>query len=287
MPDYTKPDYTEELVYAESEDGILHAGIVIRPASARAKPIAVTWIHGHTGRFYEPHAIRIGRALATAGYTFVAGNNRGHDLGANVRSRDGAITLAGALWERFEESPRDVAGWISFTASLGFPGVALLGHSLGSLKVAYYQAQRQDQRVLGLIAASPPVPATRPDPEVLALAEKMEAEGRALEVLGLGRPGTRLFSAQAYLSRRRAHSDVYGFFTSDSAVGKIRCPILAFLGTEEPTIGTAPDLETIRRNAVAAPRVTTAMIDGADHVYRDREAEVAKLIAEWTGTLAV
>ncbi len=56
----------------------------------------------------------------------------------------------GGGWERFDESPRDVAAWVGFAVDLGFEGVALLGHSLGALKVCYYQALRQDPRVAGL-----------------------------------------------------------------------------------------------------------------------------------------
>lgn len=143
---------TEELVYVETADGVLLEGAVIRPAGPEPRPPAIVWVHGLTGRFYSPMSVTIGRELAGRGFVFVTGNNRGHDFGTLVRRR-GQPVLAGGGWERFEESPYDVAAWTGYAAGLGGRGVVLLGHSLGALKVAYYQAERQDR-------SSPPAPAS-------------------------------------------------------------------------------------------------------------------------------
>jgi hypothetical protein len=51
-------------------------------------------------------------------------------------------------------------------------------------------------------------------------------------------------------------------------------------------IGTEADLATLKRNATGAPRVDTAMIEGADHVYTGRELVVANVLVKWLGTLA-
>jgi len=45
------------------------------------------------------------------------------------------------------------------------------------------------------------------------------------------------------------------------------------------------DLEIIRRNATAAPRVDTRMFEGADHSYNGHTSEVGAAIAEWVDTL--
>ena len=67
-----------------------------------------------------------------------------------------------------------------------FRGVLLAGHSLGALKVGHYQALRQDSRVLGIVAASPPVAASRVDPALLAIAERLVADGQGDELLPWG-----------------------------------------------------------------------------------------------------
>jgi pimeloyl-ACP methyl ester carboxylesterase len=279
--------YSEELVYTDTADGLTLEGAVIRPTTAPARPVAVVWVHGLTGRFYAKSSILTGRDLAAEGYTFVSGNNRVHDFGARIMRKGGEPLLAGGGWERFDESPHDVDAWITCVAALGFERVVVLGHSLGALKVAHYQALRQDPRIAGLIAAPPPIQAARFDPEMRKLAERMEAEGRGQDLLpwGSSRAGAGTHSAATFLNRVRTGLDQYGLDAPDPAIGKVRCPVLAFFGTVQDT-GTEVDLEMIRRNARAAERVDIAIIDGADHVYTGRESAVARVIANWLATLA-
>jgi len=280
-------DHMERLVYTYSEDAILLEGVVIEPTGAQAKPVALVWVHGLTGKFYTPTTIDMGRALASRGYSLVAGNNRGHDFGAVLYTREGKSILAGSGWEAFDECPRDIAAWIAFTAGLGYKGVALAGHSLGALKVAYYQAERQDPRVLGLIAASAPRQAARHNPDMVALAEKMVVSGRGQDLLPMGpsRAGAYTLSAQTLLNRVRTGLDVYGFDTPNAAISRLSCPILALYGTREEATGGAAELEAIRGNATASPRVETRLIEGADHSYHGHQREVAAAIADWMATL--
>src|SRR5436190_15814839 len=92
--------HSERLVYTETEDGHVLEGAQFSPAQEHAQAKVVVWMHGFTGHFYEQHTVRIGRRLADRGHTFVTGNNRGHDLGANVHRLDGGAALqAGAWWE--------------------------------------------------------------------------------------------------------------------------------------------------------------------------------------------
>ena len=279
--------YTEELVRIESEDGLGMEGAVIRPVGA-VKPVPIVWMHGLTGKFYERHALAIGRALASKGYLFVTGNNRGHDFGTVYNREDGSKLIAGGGWERFDESPRDLAAWIGFTVGLGFPGVALLGHSLGAMKVGYYQGTRCDPRVVGLIAASPPVRGVgRGDPSLVARADAMIAEGRGQDLLpwGISRAGGTTMSAHTYVSRVRAPGDVYGIDLAQPAIANVTCPLLAFYGTDEEWVGGAADLELIRSRAVNAARVDTFLIEGADHSYLGHWPEVAERLAAWVDTL--
>ncbi|MDA8218426.1 MAG: alpha/beta fold hydrolase, partial [Dehalococcoidales bacterium] len=216
--------YAEELVYAETEDGLILEGVVISPASKPAQSVPIVWIHGLAGKFYSPLVVKAGRELAAAGHTVIAGNNRGHDFGTTLLQTNGRVKLGGGGWERFEESPLDVAAWLDFATSLGFKRAVLLGHSLGSLKVTYYQAQRQDERVHGLITASPPVRAGRVRPELLATAQEMVAAGRSQDLLpwGISPVGGGTFSARAYLNRAQVNLDVFGVDTANPAVCQIR-----------------------------------------------------------------
>jgi hypothetical protein len=102
---------------------------------------------------------------------------------------------------------------------------------------------------------------------------------------GSARGGAGTHSAATFLNRVRTGLDQYGLDDPDPAIGKVRCPVLAFFGTERAT-GTAADLELIRRNAKTAERVDTAMIEGANHLYTDRESAVAHLLLNWLESIA-
>jgi pimeloyl-ACP methyl ester carboxylesterase len=279
--------YEEELVATQAEDGVPLDGVVIRPSGAQTRPLPIIWVHGNTGRFYERHALEIGRDLASRGFVVVSGNNRGHDWGGVVTLPDGERKWIGAGWELFDEAPRDVAAWVDFTAGLGFDSVVLVGHSRGSFKVTQYQAERQDRRVAGVAIASASTRAAALDPTLAADARRMVAEGRGRDLMPWGstRVGGTTASAESIATIARVNIDFFGFHTPNPAIGRITCPILALYGHEEPEVGTAADLETIRRNARASSRVETRMV-GGNHVYRGHEHEVAAVLADWVGSLA-
>lgn len=287
--------YTEEQVYTSSEDGVLLAGMITRPAEEAAGSAVFIFIHGYPVSSSLPFTSKIGRALVVGhGHTFLAANTRGHDIGTWLFRKDEQLMLGGAWWEIFDESPRDLAAWVGFAVRRGLQRVVLVGHSFGALKVVYYQAERQDPRVLGVVAAAPGMrprcwgTARRPTPERTRLAERRVSEGRGLDLLPWDPYGSPLgtASAQTYLSWVRADNlDLFGKHTSDAAIGKIRCPLFACYGTNDEDTGTEADLEMIRRNAKAATRVETRMFEGADHGFIGYHDELAAALAAWADTL--
>ena len=277
--------WTEEIVWIKTDDGIEHDGVVMRP-SGPPNGTAVVWMHGFTGHFSEPHQIRIGRYLAERGYLFVSGDNRGHHLGASLGEWEGPLRMGGGWWELVSESWLDIKAWLDFASMALSPRrLVLAGHSYGAVKVTWYQGERQDPRLAGLISASGPIrpPSQRPElGEALVLAQRMVAEGRGLDLLpfgSTGRPGS--LSAQTVVDRGTSLVDVYGMEGGDSPLGNVRCPLLAILGTKEPRIGSPEDLETLKRNARSSSRADTALIEGANHLYQDREEAVARAIYDW------
>ena len=282
--------WTEEIVWIKTDDGIEHDGVVMRPTGP-SNGTAIVWMHGFTGHFSEPHQIRIGRYLAERGYLFVSGDNRGKHFGVNTGEWEGPFRIGGAWWELVSEAWLDIKAWLDFAATTLAPQrLILAGHSYGAVKVTWYQGERQDPRLAGLISASGPVrpPSQRPElaGDVLALARQLVADGRGLELLpfgSTGRPGS--LSAQTVVDRAQSLVDVYGMEGGDSPLSKIQCPVLAILGTKEPGIGSPADLETLKQNARSSSGAATALIEGANHLYQDREEVVAQAIYEWLGTL--
>ena len=281
---------SEELVRTRSEDGFRLDGAMIEPRGVEIKPSAVVWVHGLYSAFYHSPGIEIGRALAACGYASVIGNTRGHDFGAAIVGRDGRPVCAGGGWERYGESPRDLAGWIDFAVGAGFEQVVLVGHSLGARKAAYYQSERQDSRVRGLVVASPGMAfLDEPDEEfdqALERAKRMVSEGKGRELVGWPPYGCSISAATLVEGEGEFQNIFFSRDNSPPAVSRVRCPMLALYGSEEKTeeqIRIA--LDTIRRNAVTSVRVDTLVIEGANHIYSDREEEAARQIARWSDGL--
>ena len=275
--------YTEELVYTHTDDGVLLAGFLTRPATVPAKDIAIICIHGHPVSSFIPMVSDHARAIVSHGYTFLGANTRGHDIGTWLFRKDAQLMLGGAWWEKLEDCPKDVEAWVTFTMGLGFHGVVLLGFSFGVLKVVYSQTQSEDPRVVGLIAMSGTVRRTPIQPERLELAKRMVSEGRGLDLLPweeYGAPwGT--MSAEACVSRARVDHDVFGVATPSAAISKVRCPLFVCFGTREEDVGTSEDLEMIRRNATSAASVHTQMFEDAEHGFVGHEQKFAAAIAGW------
>jgi pimeloyl-ACP methyl ester carboxylesterase len=292
----TAAKVTEELVYARSEDGITNGGALFAPPKESAKPTAVIWVHGWGVNFYYPTYVKIGRALAERGYPCISVNTRMHDVGTVAGWRGETRIRGGGYWGVPSEEARDLAAWIDFANDRGFKKVVLAGHSAGSTAVRAYQAQKQDQRVAGLVFASGRVqPATKPpDPDLLAQATRLVADGRGDDLLRFpNRPSPSFVSAATFLDLAKMGpvlNDFFGVQTPDPPVARVRCPILAWYGTKEPDIGTEVDLELlkscVKRLSSGGPsRVDTVMIPNAGHMYTDEEVQAAQILAKWADTL--
>jgi len=291
----TKGKFTEELVYAQSEDGVPDAGVLFAPSNDSGRSTAVIWIHGWGVNFYQPSYVKIGRALAEFGYACVSVNTRMHDVGFNIGDRNGKRVRGGGYWGVASEEGRDIAAWIDFVSRRGFKHVVLVGHSAGWSEVRRYQAEKQDQRVVGLVSASGGFWASteKPDAELLAQATRLVAEGHGDELLRLPNPRFASYiSAATYVDNWTTPPELKDFFglqTANPAVTHIRCPILAFFGTHDD-VGTQKDLDLlkscIKRQPSGPSRVDTILIQNADHMYTGQESQVAERIAEWSNGLA-
>lgn len=279
----TAKTYTEELAYVEREDGLGLEGAIISPNGTARKPLAIILIHGNTSRFYDLPYVQLGRELAQMGYTFITASTHGHDVVSVVWDSEGGSAPGGACWERFDEMPLDIAPWVDLACANGAEGVILIGHSFGASKAAYYQAVRHDPRVRGIICASADVK-WQADAERMSVAEQMESEGREDEVLPALEVSWYRMSARTFLGRARIAQHVLTSQERTPHIAEVECPILAFYGTEEEWCGTQADLDNITRNAGAA-KVSTHIVEGADHVYWGRAAEVAGLIDQWADEL--
>lgn len=270
----------EELVYTQSEDGLLLAGIRIAPANTTSTPITILWIHGNTGTFYDWPYIAFGRALVEYGYAFLSCNTRGHDITTTLyRLPDDIPVAGGSAWERLEDSPADLAAWVSFAQETGSQQIVLAGHSHGATKCVLYQGQRADPRVGAIILVSPEQQGHWSNS--LPTAQELVAIGRpdALLTLFSEEPWYQL-TAHNIVSRTQALEQAYTDKSGTSSLSTITSPILALYGTGGD-VGGNSDLALLRQIALQSRRMDTKLVEGADHVYTGYEAQLASLIADW------
>ncbi len=188
------------------------------------------------------------------------------------------------------EDARDIAAWIGFAEHLGYSRVALVGHSAGWASVGRYQADSKDQRVAGLVFASPAVgpSAVADDPQLLAQAKKLVDEGAGDDLLRLPhRSFPSFISAATHLdiiTTPREYTDFFGTQTPNPAITRVTCPILAFFGSKGD-IGGEKALNllksSVQRLSHGPRRVETTVIGNGDHEYVGEEAQVAQTIARW------
>jgi pimeloyl-ACP methyl ester carboxylesterase len=267
----------ERLLHVETEDGLALAGALVAP-DGEGKSLVVVWIHGNTGVFHEYPYVLAARGLAARGYPVLLGNTRGYGVTNGVWSvREDRPLAGGSAWELLEEAPSDVAAWTEEAARHG-ERVAVLGHSQGAAKVVLHAAERRDDRVAGVVLASPDLHGHWW--EVVADAERLVDDGRGEELLPalMGESWYRL-SAANVASRARVLAHVYASDSRTPSVAGVRQPLLAFFAATD--VGGAAELDAIRANARAAASVETTILDGGDHVYTDAEDDAAELIAGW------
>jgi dienelactone hydrolase len=285
----------EEIVFAKSSDDIVDGGVIFNAKEKTKKRIAVIWVHGWGVNFYSPTYISIGRAIAERGYTCITVNTRMHDIG-NVEGYKGDKRLrGGGYWGVASDEVKDLSAWIDFAESQGFKEMILVGHSAGWAAVRMYQAEKQDNRVIGLVCASGGIiPGTGPTDSVLLLqARLLMAADKGDELIKIPkRSFPSYISAATFmddLNTPSEYGDFFGFNTSSPGIIKIHCPILAFFGTYGD-VGDEAELDSlqscIKKHSSIQVKVTTTMINNAEHMYVGEERQVAETITKWVDDIS-
>jgi len=280
---------SEQIVFAKSNDDVLNAGVMFGAKKEIAKTIAVILVHGWGVNFYSPNYISIGRSLSEKGYTCVVVNTRMHDIGNVEGYKWGNRLRGGGYWGIESDQTKDLAAWIDFVESNGFKKVILLGHSAGCAAVRIYQAEKQDNRVIGLVFASGNVNADSPiDSSLVSQAVRFTSENKGDELVEDPKRSFPSYTSAATImdmvNKPPEYKDFFGIHTVNAGITKIQCPVLAFYGSNGD-IANETDLELLKSSVKKQPKgpssVTTTMIAGADHMYDGEEEQVAGVITKW------
>ena len=262
-----------EIVTLKTADGVRLQGIVFR--AARPKATALFLVHGYGGNFYEAYFPKLADAAVRAGYDTLALNMRDHDSGSKKSS--------------FTDNQTDLAAGAAYLRELGHKRLVLLGQSMGTNRVLYYQAASGDPDIAATILVSGPgdlfewnvwqfgkEKAQAAVDEALSLQRSGREE--ELMLVDLGPIGKALYTPRYLLSMRGPGrlSNPY------ENIAKVKSSVLIVQGAADKLI--APDIGK-RLQTAAAPGAILATIEGAGHSFDNYESLLSEKILGWLSTV--
>ena len=279
-----------DLIRLKAADGIELDGAYFAPdADARAAgPIdAVLCIHGSGRNFYTLATAQMAEDLRQQGYGALTLNTRGHDTVWVDRATGVA---EGNAYEILDNNRQDMRAGIDYLEQLGYRRIAIIGHSMGAVKVAYYAAMEDDARVAAVIPVSPVrlscsyylESADAAEFQAnLDTADRMEAEGRAMDLFSVDFPIKEIFSAAAYLDK---HGPPERYNIIQHAP-KIRVPLFVLAGSLETHTRLLDVPQDMIIAAVNSPRAEYQILEGGVHSLNNVLPEASAAVLSWLGSL--
>lgn len=286
-----------EFLHGWTKDNFKLQGIHWSP---KDKDTCVVCIHGMSGNIIENYFGEVlGDKLSENGYGFIYGHNRGYghinDIKTSEIQKDGGnkTRRVGATYERFEESVFDVDLWIRKAEELGYKKIILMGHSLGCNKVVYYYSKLKPKNINSIILASLPdmVGSARVQSnynEMLEEAKENVKNGEPRKLLSSILWDWYNISSQTFLDLLEDNcvGDTFPLMRKPevfSELFQVDIPIFAFMGEYDDAItgSLEKDLSIIKDKAINCPKFDTQILALANHVYVNKENELADMILKW------
>jgi len=280
-----------DLIRLTAADGMELDGAFFEP-SPNAKPDgpidAVLCIHGSGRAFYTAATANMADDLRNRGYAALTLNTRGHDT-VWVDRQTGVAE--GNAYEILDTGRQDLRAGIDYLAGLGYQRIGILGHSMGAVKVAYYAATEGDDRVAAVIPVSPvrlscSYYLESEDADEfranLETADRMEEEGRALDLFYVDFPIKEMFSAAAYLDK---HGPLEKYNVIDHAPN-IRVPMFVLSGSLETHTRLLDVPQDMITAAVNSPRAEYLVLEGGNHSLTNMMPEAGAAVLDWLASLS-
>jgi alpha-beta hydrolase superfamily lysophospholipase len=278
-----------DLMSTTTSDGIELDGAFFpaAPGVAREGPVdAVLIMHGSHGNFYTTSNLNMAQALSAQGYASLSLNAVAHD---NVWAT--SDNYYGNAYDILDRCRLDIRAGVDYLWELGFRSIGILGFSMGAVRVAYYAASEDDQRVTTVIPVSPvrlsytyymESPDAAEFQGIIQWADQMEAEDRAMDLMAVKFPIAQLFSAASYLDKH-GPAERYNMVT---LAPRIRIPILVIGGSLEThtrLLDMARDLTTA---SVNSPRAECVIVEGGNHSISNMPGKASEAVLNWLASLA-
>jgi pimeloyl-ACP methyl ester carboxylesterase len=265
-----------ELISLRTSDGVRLDGVLYQPA--KPGPAGLMLVHGYGGHFYGAYFPLLAQAAAEQGITTLALNMRDHDTGPKVSD--------------FADNQTDIATGVAHLGSLGLRKIVLLGQSMGTNRVLYYEAASADPAIVATVLVSGPGNlfqwnvwqfGREKAQQTVDEALRMRAAGhdRDLMLVDLGPLGKALYTPRYLLSLRgpEAKSDPY------QNISKVKTPVLILQGKADKLV--EPDIaERLRKAAGDNPKVAVAYVEGADHGFSQQQSALVERVLGWIKAVA-
>lgn len=271
-----------DLLALDTEDGHAWDALLYRPRAGAAwrRRLAVLVVHGSVGNYLAGVPRFVSFGLAQAGFTVLSINTRMANFGA---------FFGGGLLDR---TPLDLDAAMAALRRRGERRIVLVGYSMGATMVTHYQVLRSPPEVVGLLTLAHP----RSLPRSLrrrwerfgARPDYAEMERRARVALAEDRDEIVVVRRATGPTDEPADAEIWTYRTwwacrgpeaphavSEARIGGVRVPIAMVQAGSDALVmpGEGEELAEIALSA-GCPEVSVRTIEGADHVYTGKEAEV-------------
>jgi len=276
-----------------TKDGLKLQGILCYPKKKTSNSV-VLHIHGLEGNFYENEFFDdLAEVVTESNFTFCAVNTRGAGTVTDfVTNKPGNYKKYGAAYELVNHCLIDIAAWIDFLAKeAGFKNIILSGHSLGTIKVAYYLSQTQDKRVKGLILLAAVDYCSLEEKQAGKKFEKYLKKAEAMIKRGEGKNFVpqdwhflTFMSAESYYDwfKKNSKARIFEFskpsFTYPQ-LSSIKIPVLILQGEKDQYIeDPQKSLDLISSHTQTC---TPILVKNADHWYNGGIEQMKQTVKRW------
>src|SRR6266571_3143010 len=133
--------FSTEKVELRTGDGVSLDGVLYRP-SAHPRATAILLVHGFGSNFYSGYFPLFAHMAAEQGYTTLSLNMRDHDTGPKVAD--------------FSDNEADIGTGCAYLRRQGHSRLVLLGQSMGTNRILYYQAMSRDSSIVATVLVAGP-----------------------------------------------------------------------------------------------------------------------------------
>lgn len=247
-------------------------------------------LHGMQGNFFQNSFVQ--QMLSDYpgnGLAFMTVEQRGAEA-VRIFPRNDEMVKMGNAFELFEDCLKDIQAWIDFAVEQGYENIVLQGHSLATMKIAYYIAEKE-HRVDAAVLISPSdmrglaVEDIEGHGELMDRARRLEENGKEDEIVVEDLWGWGYLSAKTFINffGEDTNTSVFNYLRPEEGfktVESIDVPVMAFLGTEDDGIVTDAyeSMDLLEKHV--EPRFEGRVLEGAEHDYHGFEE---KLVEEITG----